>query len=57
MDGDSKLDIIVSPGLNGNAKIGVFYGNNPNLIPPGGVLASDETIDLFGNFNNGLFVG
>jgi hypothetical protein len=57
MDGDSKLDIIVSPGLNGNAKIGVFYGNNPNLIPPGGVLAADNVVDLFGNFNNGLFVG
>ena len=57
MDGDSKLDIIVSPGLNGNAKIGVFYGSNPNLNPPGGVLASDATVDLFGNFNNGLFVG
>jgi hypothetical protein len=57
MDGDSKLDIIVSPGLNGNAKIGVFYGNNPNLIPPGGVLAADNVVDLFGNFNNGVFVG
>ena len=57
LDGDSKLDIVVSPGRLGNAKIGVFFGSNPNLIPPGGVLAADKTVDLFGNFVDGLFVG
>jgi len=57
MDGDNKLDIIVAPGKGSIATIGVFLGSNPNLIPPGGILAADETVNLAGDFTSGLFVG
>lgn len=57
MDGDGKLDLVVSPARTGGATIGIFYGKNPNLIPPAAVLPADKTLDLFGDFVDGVFVG
>ncbi|MFO0935341.1 MAG: VCBS repeat-containing protein [Gemmataceae bacterium] len=55
--GNTKMDIVVGPGRSGGAVVGVFNATNPNLIPPGGNLTADKTLDLFGNFVDGVFVG
>lgn len=58
IDLDGRADIITSPGRNGGSIIGVFLGSNPNLIGGvGGILNADQTLNLFGGFTNGAFVG
>jgi hypothetical protein len=54
---DGLADIIVSPGRAGGAIVGVFITSNGNLVPVGGVRTADNTLNLFGNSIDGVFVG
>jgi hypothetical protein len=58
LDGDGRAEIIVGGGKTGGSTVGIFNGTNPNLIAGGsGILAPNQTIDVFGGFADGVFVG
>jgi hypothetical protein len=55
INNDGSADIVVAPGRAGGSTIGVYLATNPGLN--NGVATPDQTIDLFGDFLNGAFVG
>jgi hypothetical protein len=55
IDLDGKADIITAPGKNGGSTIGVYLATNPGI--QNSVATADKTLNLFGDFSNGAFVG
>lgn len=56
LDGDGKAEIIVAPGRSGGSTVGIYNATNPGLNG-NGTLAPNQTIDVFGAFAQGVFVG
>lgn len=56
LDGDGKAEIIVAPGRSGGSTVGIYNATNPGLNG-NGTLAANQTLDVFGAFAQGVFVG
>jgi hypothetical protein len=53
LDGDGVADVIIGPGEGGGSRVNVFNGKTFR----GGSPPAFSTLDLFGGFTNGVFVG